>query len=333
MHGGDCLWERKRKLELIIVVIVLILAVLVTSLLVDGLNRQRRKNEDRQQEEETITLELVYAYQNPQWNSAIEDCVKSFHENYPNIHINYKVNYEQKVYDDLLTEKIARNELGDIVQLKTPLRYAESDTLGEISESVANQVTSVYTYIGKTYGVGAVQATSGILYNKKLFNKYHLSEPKTWNDFLRICRILKANGVTPIGVGGSDLWHMEYWVNHFFRVDVLSGNENWLQDCTAGKVSWEEKEPKQMMHHLSELFSGGYVNEDWRTTTDGNLPYKMTEGEVAMIYTGPWTAQSISQLDEDMELGWFYVPDDDGMIYAGENLDTFLVCHKGMCGG
>ena len=65
-------------------------------------------------------------------------------------------------------------------------------------------------------------------------------------------------------------------MNHFFRVDVLSGNENWLQDCTAGKVSWEEKEPKQMMHHLSELFSGGYVNEDWRTTTDGSLPYKMT---------------------------------------------------------
>ena len=59
-------------------------------------------------------------------------------------------------------------------------------------------------------------------------------------------------------------------------MDVLSGNENWLQDCTAGKVSWEEKEPKQMMHHLSELFSGGYVNEDWRTTTDGSLPYKMT---------------------------------------------------------
>lgn len=139
----------------------------------------------------------------------------------------------------LLTEKIARNELGDIVQLKMPLGYAKSDTLGEISEDVANQVSSVYTYIGKTYGVGAVQATSGILYNKQLFAKYHLSEPKTWNDFLRICRTLRANGVTPIGVGGSDLWHMEYWVNHFFRVDVLSGNENWLQDCAVGRASWD----------------------------------------------------------------------------------------------
>ena len=78
-----------------------------------------------------------------------------------------------------------------------------------------------------------------------------------------------------------------------------------------------------MLSDLRQLFTSGYVNYDWQTTGDGNLPYKMVEGEIAMMYTGPWTSAAIEKLDASMELGWFYVPDEAGNIYAGDNLDTF----------
>ena len=42
------------------------------------------------------------------------------------------------------------------------------------------------------------------------------------------------------------------------------------------------------------------------TATDTSLSYNMSEGEFAMIYTGPWTAAAIEKLQPDMELGWFY---------------------------
>ena len=45
--------------------------------------------------------------------------MRNFEKKYPNIKVNYEVNYEDKVYEDILIKKIARNELGDIVQLKT----------------------------------------------------------------------------------------------------------------------------------------------------------------------------------------------------------------------
>lgn len=54
--------------------------------------------------------------------------------------MNYEVNYLDKVYEDILIKKIARDELGDIVQLKTPGMYASSDTLGEISDEVTDLV-------------------------------------------------------------------------------------------------------------------------------------------------------------------------------------------------
>ena len=78
-----------------------------------------------------------------------------------------------------------------------------------------------------------------------------------------------------------------------------------------------------MLNDLKNLFDAGYVNDDWQTTRDGNLPYKMAEGEIAMLYTGPWTSFAIQKLNPSMELGWFYVPDVKGVTYAGDNLDTF----------
>ncbi|MCD8230839.1 MAG: extracellular solute-binding protein [Clostridiales bacterium] len=278
---------------------------------------------DAEEKTEQVELELVYAYQNPQWNSAIENMIQEFEEAYPDIVINYDVNYEDNVYEDILTRRITRNELGDIVQLKTPEAYAEGGLLGEISEDVAGLVSSVYTYEDKIYGVGAVESTWGVLYNKTLFEKYGLEEPQTYEEFLEICQTLSDNGITPIGIGGSDLWHMEFWVNHFFHTDILTADTDWLKKCSAGEVSWTDEEAVTMMTHLYELCANGYVNASWLTTTDTSLSYMMSEGDVALLYTGPWTASAIEKLNDEMELGWFYIPDESGTVYATDNLDTF----------
>ena len=316
--------EGHKRILIIVAIIVLvsILIALCGTLFYDSM-RNKESARTSKEKENQIEIELVYAYQNPQWNSAIEATVRNFEELYPNIKVNYEVNYQDKVYEDILIKKIARDELGDIVQLKTPRMYASSDILGNISEDVTDLVKYTYEVDGNVYGVGAVESTSGIIYNKEIFEKYHLEIPQNYDEFLNVCKVLKKRGITPIGVAGSDLWHMEYWVNHFFRTDVLSENSNWLSECTAGNVSWTDPEPMKMLTDLSGLFEAGYVNEDWQTTRDGNLPYKMAEGEIAMMYTGPWTSFAIQKLNADMELGWFYVPDEKGVTYAGDNLDTF----------
>lgn len=314
---------RKRGLLIIsIIILVSLFAILCGSLFYDNI-RNKERTKSTGENENQVEIELVYAYQNAQWNSAIEATVRNFEKKYPNIKVNYEVNYEDKVYEDILIKKIARNELGDIVQLKTPESYANSDTLGEISDEVKNLVKYTYDVGGKTYGVGAVESTSGIIYNKEIFERCGLSVPQTYQDFLNICKTLKSKGIAPIGVGGSDLWHMEYWVNHFFRTDVLSKNPDWLRQCSEGVVSWTDEEAIQMLADLKNLFDAGYINDDWQTTRDGNLPYKMAEGEIAMMYTGPWTSFAIQKLNPSMELGWFYVPDVKGVTYAGDNLDTF----------
>ncbi|MCD8301288.1 MAG: ABC transporter substrate-binding protein [Clostridiales bacterium] len=310
------------KAWILLIIICVALVVVCVSLLRD-IYHSNQPEDPVESEDEPVELDLTYAFQNPQWNLAIESVIEQFESEYPDIKINYEVSYENRVYEDILTKKVARDELGDIVQLKTPEAYAAAGLLGEISDEAASLVSSVYTYDGKVYGVGAVESTWGVLYNKDIFEKYDLSEPETYDDFLNICETLKEAGITPIGVGGSDLWHMEYWVNHFFHSDILSTDPDWLKDCSLGLVSWTDPEAEAMIDHLYGLFSEGYVNDDWLTTTDTSLAYRMSEEDVALIYTGPWTAAAIKEIDPDMELGWFYVPDESGKVYATDNLDTF----------
>ena len=161
-------WQRKkRNMMFVILFLVLALLVLGISLLYDILvNRRQGETLESQTAEESVELELVYAYQNSQWNSALENVIKSFEKEHPDIVIQYEINYENTVYEDLLSKRVARNELGDIVQLKTPEAFAAGGLLGEVSDDVAEQVSSVYEYDGRIYGVGAVESTWGILYNK-----------------------------------------------------------------------------------------------------------------------------------------------------------------------
>ncbi|MCD7865059.1 MAG: hypothetical protein LUG54_03415, partial [Clostridiales bacterium] len=140
-----------KKMKMVIPLLFIALAVLCISLFFEVFTSGNAADTD--DEAEQIELELVYAYQNPQWNTAVENAVKEFEEEHPEISIQYEVNYEETVYEELLSRHIARGELGDIVQLKTPEAYAASGLLGSVSEEVSSLVSSVYTYDGEVYGV------------------------------------------------------------------------------------------------------------------------------------------------------------------------------------
>ena len=311
----------KRKVYLVVILAAVVLFALFFSLLSDAFVEGRNRR-NQQQAPEATELVLTFAFQNPQWNAQIEQTVELFEQAYPQIHVTYVADYEHNVYEDVLSRRIARNELGDIVQLKTPAAYVEGGYLTPLPDHFGKEASYFYQKDGQTWAVGAVETTSGILYNKKLFEAYGLTVPASYDDFLKTCSTLKENGVIPVGVAGADLWHMEYWVNHFFRTDVLAGNENWLEDCAKGEVAWTDSEPIAMLEDMKALFTNGYVNADWRAVRDTSLPYMLQTGEVAMIFTGPWTAAGL-QDTADFEAGWFIVPDREGRTFAARNQDTY----------
>ncbi len=278
-----------------------------------------------------VEITLVYAYQNARWNQGIQTIAEEFNRTHEGIVVHTRVQYASRVYEDILLKLQARGEMGDIIQIKTPGLYAPEGLLFPIPEELCGLVDETYVYGGDTFGLLAVGHTNGILYNRSIFERCGVEKPKNWDYFLSVCERLRECGVTPVGVAGANLWHLEFWVNHFFRNDVLKSNENWLADCGEGKVSWQDEEPVRMLTHLKELLSGGYVNEDWPVRKDGDLTYSMSEGEPAMIYTGSWNALEVQKLNPDLRLGWFFVPDEEGDVIVSENKDVYW-CITAECG-
>lgn len=278
---------------------------------------------------EQTVISLVYAYQNRQWNACIEKVVRRFEVEHPEIDVQYEIRYEDEVYDDLLSKLAARDELGDVVQLKEPYAWAESGLIAPLPGKLAQQVSTVCALDGEIYAVCALGTTTGVVYNKTMFDRYGLSEPTSYREFLALCETLQRKGITPLGVGGKDLWHFEYWLNHFLRADVLSAEPDFLAQCASGERSWEDPLVTRMLTHLSGLFQKGYVDESWPSTPDGALAYHMAEGEAAMVFSGPWLASDALELNPELELGWFYVPNEEGTVVAGDSLDVFWAVTEG----
>lgn len=315
--------KRESRVVLVLVVFCVALMILLAFLLPGG-----RQAKTEEKPEQTV-INLVYAYQNSQWNACVEEVIRRFEEEHPEIDVRYEIRYEDMVYEDMLNKLAARDELGDVVQLKEPYAWAESGLIAVLPETLGEQVAFRCELDGQTYAVAALGTTTGVVYNKTFFETNHLSPPETYREFLALCESLKQKGITPLGVGGKDLWHFEYWLNHFLRADVLSVEPDFLAQCSAGTRDWSDPLITQMLTHLNQLFRSGYVDGSWPSTPDGAMAYHIAEGEVAMVFSGPWLVSDVLGLNPGLELGWFYVPNTAGQVVAGDSVDVFWAVTEG----
>lgn len=309
-------------------VVAVLLGICVFLTLVVVLRQKAPAAPEKENPEQTV-ITLVYAFQNKQWNACVEEVIRRFEEAYPHIDVQYEIRYEDTVYEDLLFRLAARDELGDVVQIKEPYVWAKSGLISPLPLSLTQQVETTCTVDGETYGVCALGTTTGIVYNKAIFHRLGLTPPSTHDEFMSLCATLKENGITPLGVGGKDLWHFEYWLNHFLRSDILSVEPDFLAQCSSGERDWHDPLITTMLTHLNELFRLDYVDAGWPSTPDGSMSHLLAEEQVAMVFSGPWLATDALALDETLELGWFYVPSPDGRTIAGDSLDVFWTVTEG----
>jgi raffinose/stachyose/melibiose transport system substrate-binding protein len=108
------------------------------------------------------------------------------------------------------------------------------------------------------------------------------------------------------------LWHLGFWQGFFLGNYIYSYNENWNAERKQGKVSFTDDNMIQAMSDMTDLWTNGYVNADWITVSDSEIPARMVDGKAAMVYHGNWMANTIKQLEPDFPLGAFLPKDREG---------------------
>lgn len=263
-----------------------------------------------------VTFSVIYATGDPATKQAVANSISAFTKANPNIKIKDLSETTSASYLDFLKTKDAVGEFPDLVEMRDTQLFADNGKLAELPKELQGLFESIPQVNGKVYNAPiSLEPPHGIIYSKKAYADAGITEePKTYADFLAAQEKLKAKGISPIVMGGKDIFHWGFWINKFFMDEVLGDDPNWNSKRSKGQVSFADAGPMKAMTLFTELFTKGYVDPGFMSTADNQTASMLVTGKAASLFSGPWMFPQIAQADPKFEFGFYPVPDQKGRI-------------------
>ncbi|EMG27451.1 putative sugar ABC transporter binding protein [Listeria fleischmannii 1991] len=161
-------------------------------------------------------------------------------------------------------------------------------------EGVNPGLADAFTIDGKVYAAPFSVLYNGIIYNKKVFDKYNLKAPETWEEFINVCDTLKSKKIEPVGLK-NDPWASFLW----FQTLIASYNPELYVGLTNGDIKYTDPEMKKVMKIWQGLIKKGYFGEPVDPASQAKM---FSTGESAMIYEPTVTSTTLKK-EYNMEPG------------------------------
>lgn len=260
---------------------------------------------------EPTEMVFIYADGDEGAKETMDTIVSKFNDTYADMTIKIERG-NGGTYSEFLQTKDSIGEFPDMLEMRDPAIYYRAGKIAPLSDDIVAMFDSVELFDGKAYTAPyAGNNVQGIMYNRSFFKEHGINEsPKTYDEFIQICKDVKAAGMTPLCVGGNDLWHMGFWFNKFYTDEVITENPEFIADMYAGKTKWSDNNAKAVFQDMIDLFE--YVDAGWASTPDAQLTTMLTTEKAAMLFSGTHMFSQIAAANPDFDLGWFAVPDKDG---------------------
>lgn len=258
-------------------------------------------------------MTFIYADGDEGMKEAMDTIVDKFNHTYADMTIKVERG-NGGTYPEFIQTKDAIGEFPDMLEMRDPATYYRAGKIAPLSDEIKDMFESVEEFDGQAYTAPfSGNNVQGIMYNRKFFRENGINEtPETYDDFIQICKDVQKAGMTPLCVGGNDLWHMGFWFNKFYTDEVITGNQNFIADMYAGKTHWGDDNAKAVFQDMVDLFE--YVDTGWASTPDAQLTTMLISNKTAMLFSGTHMFSQIAAADPDFDLGWFPVPDREGRL-------------------
>jgi multiple sugar transport system substrate-binding protein len=106
------------------------------------------------------------------------------------------------------------------------------------------------TIDGKQWGIPYTYYQWGIYYNKDVYKKAGVTEPKTWDEFVANCEKFSAAGVDCLTTGSKALWPI---AGIFDYMNLRTNGYQFHMDLTAGKVAWTDEKVKAVFTNWARI--------------------------------------------------------------------------------
>jgi raffinose/stachyose/melibiose transport system substrate-binding protein len=197
----------------------------------------------------------------------------------------------------------AQADAGLLQDISAPMRGAWADSLSPAA-------LDALTYKGRVYGAPTHMTQVALFYNRRLLNKAEVDPAllATWDGLLEATKRLKAAGIQPFTVGGSDKWPLNmFWSGLALRIGGRDGFMQAFERRGPGFAGPDFLRASEMFKQLIDLqpFQRGFLGD-----TAPVAAGQFGDDKAALQVMGNWfyniqRTQSVSRRgvsDEDLGL-------------------------------
>lgn len=217
---------------------------------------------------------------------------------------------EQEQYKTKIAAQMAANEVPDVFNswaagflkpfVKAGKVYNLSESLDKDADWKGRYVNGLFaplTFDGKIYAAPTTQTIVCLFYNKEIFEKYSLTEPKTYEDLKNIINVLNKNGVTPFALGNKAPWVGAMMAE--LVANRIGGSEP-FNKVADGTGTWEDPSFIQAGKTMKELADMNAFPKGFNALDNDPARAMFVEGKAAMHIMGSWAIQQI-EADANMK--------------------------------
>lgn len=243
------------------------------------------------------------------WNS--EDTVAAMldylEEAVPDVEIEYLF-VDNSNYDTIVDTQLSAGEGPDII-CESPgsaLKHARLGYLAPLDDlgiKYSDAGTSVYSYDGSVYALPGISWFEGIFYNKKLFEENNIELPKTFDEYIAVCKQFQDLGITPLAAGLKSWEPMLKNSMAFVAAEYLSTKEgkNFGSDYREGKVKMDGTW-NSYLEKWSEMITEGIYTTDMTGIDHDQALEQFAMEDAAMFCSGPWDLDAIMAKNPDLQI-------------------------------
>jgi len=247
--------------------------------------------------------------------AGYEKIIKDFEAKNPDIQVEFKPSQNTE-YDTILNTQLKGGSGPDIIQLRpyapgmalAKAGYLEPiDGMSGLDQFSKLMLAAATGQDGKVYGVPLSVNSAQIFYNKDIFKKYKIEEPKTYDDLIAIAKKLKKNNVTPFAFGSKDAWLLT--MSHAIIGPAFYGSD-FPEKVKSGQAKFTDPDFVKSIQAMKDL--DAYFPKNYTGLGEVDDRTLFATGQAAMYVEGSFDIEPVRQLNPDIKLGFFNMPSAKG---------------------
>jgi len=242
------------------------------------------------------------------WVTGIEGAVDAFNKSHTDVQVQFTRIASSSAKN--LPSEIQANTAPDVAQLSISSlpSYVINKQVQDITSYVGDQSSAFtaaawggVTFGDKVYALPQDSAPNALMYRKDIFDKYGLTPPKTWDEYVADAQKLHA--------ADPDLYIGQFSANEpgFWQVDQLQAGQSWFgTDGDAWTVDIDGSKTTPVAARYQKLLDAKLLKPEQMWTPE--YWADINKGSIATINYAAWFPVLLEQNAPDLAGKWAVAP-------------------------